>query len=140
MTIQDQIESYLAAQPPPKQGEMRALHDRILGLMPGADLWFLDGRDETGKVVSNPNIGYGRYRIDYAGGKTRDFYRIGLSGNTTGVSVYVMGLADKTELPRLIGDTIGKASVSGYCVKFKALKDIDLEVLDTAIRHGAAQD
>ena len=140
MTIQDQIESYLAAQPQPKQGEMRALHDRILGLMPGADLWFLDGRDETGKVVSNPHLGDGRYRIDYAGGKTRDFSRIGLSGNTTGVSVYVMGLADKTELPRLIGDTIGKASVSGYCIKFKALKDIDLEVLDTAIRHGAAQD
>ena len=140
MTIQDQIENYLAAQPQPKQGEMRALHDRILGLMPGADLWFLDGRDETGKVVSNPNIGYGRYQIDYTGGKSRDFYRIGLSGNTTGVSVYVMGLAGKTELPRLIGDTIGKASVSGYCIKFKALKDIDLEVLDTAIRHGAAQD
>lgn len=143
MTVQDEIAGYIAGyiagQPETKQAEMQALHERILDLMPGCDLWFLDGRDETGKVVSNPNIGYGRYRIDYANGKSRDFYRIGLSANTGGLSVYVMGLDDKTTLPGRFGKTIGKASVTGYCIKFKAVKDIDLSVLDAAIRFGAEQ-
>lgn len=47
-----------------------------------------------------------------------------------------MGLEDKTYLPRMYGDKIGKASVSGYCIKFKALKDIDTDVLQSAIRDG----
>lgn len=41
-----------------------------------------------GKVVANPNIGYGVYPIAYADGSSRESYRIGLSANTTGISVY----------------------------------------------------
>ena len=52
--------------------------------------------NEDGKVVANPNIGYGLYTIAYANGSSREFYRIGLSANTTGISVYVLGLDDKT--------------------------------------------
>ncbi len=99
----------------------------------------LDGRDSTGKVVSNPNIGYGAYTIQYADGKTREFYRIGLSANTTGISVYIMGITDKNYLAQTYGKSIGKASVTGYCIKFKALKDIDVEVLGAAMRFGLEQ-
>ena len=60
-----------------------------------------------------------------------------MSANTTGVSVYVMGIADKTYLSRTYGAALGKASVTGYCIKFKALKDIDTDVLAAAIRYGA---
>ena len=63
----------------------------MLKLMPKARLWFLDGKDEKGKEVSNPNIGYGVRTIQYADGKTKEFYQIGVSGNTTGISVYIMG-------------------------------------------------
>ena len=38
---------------------MQQLHDLILGVSPGCKLWFLDGRNAEGKVVSNPDIGYG---------------------------------------------------------------------------------
>jgi hypothetical protein len=38
----------------------------------------------------------------------------------------------------LIGNTIGKASVTGYCIKFKAIKDIDLNALEQAVRSGAS--
>jgi len=136
MSVQDQIEQYLAGQPAAKQVDMRALHAAVLRLKPGAKLWFLDGTDETGKVVSNPNVGYGAYTIKYAGGKTREFYQIGLSANTSGISVYVMGLDDKSYLKTTYGPALGKASVTGYCIKFKALKDIDLGVLESAIRNG----
>lgn len=136
MNIQEQIEAYIASQPEPKRGEMQELHTHILETLPGCKLWFLDGKDSDGKIVSNPNIGYGSYTIKYAGGTTREFYQIGLSANTSGISVYVMGLEDKAYLPQTYGTAIGKASVTGYCVKFKKLKDIDLSVLKAAIRYG----
>jgi hypothetical protein len=137
MSVRDEIKAYLASQPAPKRNDMQALHRLILKAMPGARLWFLDGRDASGKTVSNPNIGYGAYTITYANGKTKEFYRIGLSANTTGISVYVMGLDDKTYLAKTYGKTLGKASVSGYCIKFRSLADIDADVLQAAIRERA---
>ena len=92
-----------------------------------------NGEDKT---VSIPNIGYGLYTIKYADGKTRDFYQIGMSANKTGISIYILGLNDKTYLAKTYGEKIGKASVTGYCIKFKALKDINIEILEAAIRHG----
>lgn len=136
MGIAEQIEAYIAGQPEPKRSEMRALHRLILDASPECRLWFLDGKDDGGKTVSNPNIGYGLQTMNYAGGKSRDFYRIGLSANTTGLSVYVIGLEDKKYLSRTYGVRLGKASVTGYCIKFKNLKDIDTDVLEAAIRDG----
>src|SRR3984885_163401 len=136
MTVQKQIKEYIAAQPEPKRSEMQELHDIMLALMPTAKLWFLDGKDEKGKIVSNPNIGYGFQTIPYANGKTREFYQIGISANTTGISVYIMGIEDKKYLSQAFGKKLGKASVSGYCIKFKALKDVNVDVLEAAIRYG----
>ena len=136
MTVQEQIEDYVGGQPEPKRSDMRELHRRILQIRPNAKLWFLDGKNDQGKIVSNPNIGYGSYVIEYADGKTREFYQIGMSANTTGVSVYVMGIEDKNYLADAYGKQIGRASVSGYCIKFKALKDIDIGVLEAAMRYG----
>jgi hypothetical protein len=133
MTIKKQIEDYLAGQPEPKRGDMRALHRLILDAMPGCRLWFLDGKDASGKVVTNPNIGYGLQTMSYANGKTREFYRIGISANTAGISVYIMGLPDKTYLARTYAKKLGKARVTGYCIRFKALADIDTGVLQAAI-------
>lgn len=95
MSIQDQIQEYIANQPEPKSTEMQELHNIILKLMPVCKLWFLDGKNEEGKIVSNPNIGYGSLHIHYADGTAREFYQIGLSANTTGISVYIMGIDDK---------------------------------------------
>lgn len=138
MDLQKQIEAYIAAQPEPKRSDMQQLHQVILSLMPGSKLWYLDGKDEKGKTVSNPNIGYGSQTVHYADGKTREFYQIGMSANTTGISIYVMGLNDKKYLHRTFGTRIGKASVTGYCIKFKRLADIDVDVLKEAMRCGGA--
>ncbi|MBB4805065.1 hypothetical protein HNP38_000337 [Chryseobacterium defluvii] len=140
MNTQEQIKEYIASQPEPKRNDMQELHDIILQLMPECELWFLDGKDSENKTVSNPNIGYGSYTMQYADGKTRDLYRIGMSANTTGISVYIMGIKDKKYLSQTYGERIGKASVTGYCIKFKALKDINIEVLGEVIRYGAEQE
>lgn len=136
MTVRDQIDAYIAGQPEPKRSDMLALHATILRIMPGSELWFLDGRNDEGKIVANPNIGYGSHTIHYADGSTREFYQIGLSGNTTGISVYILGIGDKKYLSETYGAKIGKASVTGYCIKFKGLKDVDLATLEAAIRDG----
>lgn len=115
---------------------MQALHSIIQEIKPACKLWFLDGKNSEGKTVSNPNIGYGHYTMKYADGTTREFYQIGISANKTGISVYILGIDDKTYLAKTYGEKIGKASVSGYCIKFKALKDINTDVLEAAIRYG----
>jgi len=139
MNVQEQIKEYIAAQPEPKRSEMLQLHHMILGLMPACELWFLDGKDEKGKTISNPNIGYGSQTIQYANGKTREFYKLGISANTAGISVYIMGISDKKYLAQTFGKELGKASVTGYCIKFKALTDINIDVLKAAIRYGIEQ-
>lgn len=139
MNIQQQIEDYIAALPASKQADMEALHRRILQLLPGCRLWFLDGKDANGKIVTNPNIGYGLYTIKYADGKTKEFYQIGISANSSGISVYIMGIKDKKYLSHTYGEAIGKASVTGYCIRFKSLQDINLNILDAGIVDGVAK-
>jgi hypothetical protein len=136
MDMQQQIDEYIHGQPEPKRADMQVLHQCILDINPACKLWFLDGKNSENKVVSNPNIGYGTYTITYADGKTREFYQIGLSANTAGISVYIMGIADKKYLVETYGKQLGKASITGYCIKFKSLKDIDLDVLKSAIEYG----
>ena len=115
---------------------MQDLHNIILRLRPKCKLWFLDGKDETGKTVSNPNIGYGSQIMKYADGSSREFYQIGLTATTSGISVYIIGIEDKKYLADTFGKDLGKASVTGYCIKFKGLKDINTDVLEAAIRFG----
>lgn len=139
MNVHKQIKDYIAAQPEPKRSDLQDLHRIILGLMPDCKLWFLDGKDERGYTVSNPSIGYGFQTIKHANGKTREFYQIGISANTTGISVYLMGLKDKKYLAETFGKKLGKASVTGYCIKFRTLKNIDVNTLEAAIRYGIEQ-
>ncbi len=139
MDLQRQIKEYIATQPEPKRSELQQLHHTILALMPSCKLWFLDGKDEKGKAVSNPNIGYGYQTIKYANGKTKEFYQIGISANTTGISVYIMGINDKKYLAQTFGQELGKATVTGYCIKFKTLTDIKIDGLKAAIQYGIKQ-
>ena len=139
MRVQGQIKKFMDSLPEPKRSDIELLHKHILLLLPKCKLWFLDGKDDNGKIVSNPNIGYGLQTIKYADGKTKAFYQIGISTNSTGISVYIMGMEDKKYLPETYGKIIGKASVTGYCIKFKRPKDIDLDMLSSAIREGVEQ-
>jgi hypothetical protein len=134
MNVEEQIKKYINGQPEPKRSDMQELHRIILQAMPACKLWFLDGKNSENKTVSNPNIGYGLRTMKYADGTTREFYQIGLSANKTGISVYILGIEDKKYLARTYGKALGKASVTGYCIKFKTLKDINIEILEAAIR------
>src|SRR5689334_22694898 len=88
MKVEEQIKKYIASQPEPKRSDMQALHQLALQTLPKSKLGFLDGKDDKGKFVTNPNIGYGTQTMKYADGTSREFYQIGFSANTNGISVY----------------------------------------------------
>ena len=137
MEINKQIAEYIDSLPAQKRKDMLSLHETILLLLPGCKVWFFDGKDNSGKVISNPNIGYGTRTINYSDGNKKEFYQIGISGNSTGISVYVIGLEDKNYLKETIGKKIGKASVIAYCIKFKTIADINMNVLSKVIIEGS---
>jgi hypothetical protein len=140
MNVEEQIKKYINSQPEPKRSDMQALHQRTLDVLPGCKLWFYDGKNSENKVVTNPNIGYGSHTIKCANGKTTEWFQIGISANKTGISVYILGIKDKTHLAQTYGKKLGKASVTGYCIKFKTLKDINIDILEAAIRYGVEQE
>ena len=136
MKVQEQIKNYITSQPEPKRRELQELHRLTLEILPACKLWFDDGKNSENKTVTNPTIGYGFQTIKYANGKTREFFQIGISANKTGISVYILGIKDKTYLARTFGKRLGKASVTGYCIRFKTVKDINIDILEAAIRYG----
>src|ERR1700689_880610 len=136
MSVQEQIKKYITSQPEPKRSDMQDLHRITLQVLPECKLSFFDGKNSKNQTISNPTIGYGFHTIKYADGKTKEFFQIGVSGNKTGISVYILGIKDKKYLAQTYKKTLGKASVTGYCIKFKTLKDINISVLEAAIRYG----
>jgi len=138
MSVQEEIKKYIASQPEPKRGDIQELHQLTLRVSPECKLWFFDGKNSKNQTVSNPTIGYGFHTTKYASGKSREFFQIGVSGNKAGISVYILGLKDKKHLAKTYGKQLGKASVTGYCIRFKALKDINIDTLEAAIRCGLA--
>ena len=136
MTVQEQIDRYIAGQSQPKRGELEDLHRRIVGLSPKCKLWFLDGRNAEGRVVSNPNIGYGSMTRRYANGEQREFYRVGVSANTSGISIYIMDLDDKRYLPDTYATRLGKAKITGYCIRFKSTKDVAIDTLEEIVANS----
>ena len=138
MSVQEEIRKYITSQPEPKRSDIQELHRITLQVSPACKLWFFDGKNSKNQIVSNPTIGYGFHTIKYASGKSREFFQIGVSANKTGISVYILGLKDKKHLAKTYGKKLGRASVTGYCIRFKALKDINIDTLEAAIRCGLA--
>lgn len=136
MNVQEQIKKYITSQREPKRSDMQELHRITLQALPECRLWFHNGKNRKNQTISNPTIGYGSHTIKYANGKTREFFQIGMSANNTGISVYILGIKDKTYLAKTYGKKLGKASVTGYCIRFKTLKNINVDILEAAIRYG----
>lgn len=136
MNVKQEVKSFIASQEEPKRSEMEELHRRILQLMPGCKLWYDNGRNADNKVVANPTIGYGSRTIKYANGKAREFFQIGMSANTTGISIYILGIKDKSYLAITHAKKLGKASVTGYCIRFKTIRAINVEALEEAVKDG----
>ena len=136
MQIKAQIEQFISQQAESKQQDLLTLHKLMSNILPTGKLWMEDGKNEEGKVVANPTIGYGQQIMLLAKGKSREMFQIGISANTSGISIYLIGIRNKLDLAQEFGSKLGKAKITGYCIKFKQLADLDLSVLEKAIRLG----
>lgn len=136
METEGQILQFISLQENTKQKDLLALHELMRSILPTGKLWMEDGKNDAGKVVANPTIGYGQQTMLLAKGKSREMFQIGISANSSGISIYLMGIRNKLNLAQQFGLKLSKAKVSGYCIKFKQLADLDLSVLEEAIRLG----
>lgn len=133
MGVEKEISAYLESLEGQRGQDMRQLHEGIVAGHPRRRLWFSDGLDESGKIVTNPSIGYGAFSRTYADGKTVEQFRAGISANSSGITVYLMGIEDRNFLRATYGDSLGKAETTSYCFKFKKLADVNSEVLMRAL-------
>jgi len=129
MNIEQQIANHFYALHKEKGDELMHLFHIIRNEIPEAKLHFFDGKNEHGKVVTNPTIGFGNCRLIYANGKYQDTFRIGICATSTGLSIYILGLKDKNFLGTFLGTRLGKAKVTGYAIGFKKLSDVNEGVL-----------
>lgn len=131
-----QIEKHFAQLEEAKSNELQLLHNFIVRLNPTCKLWFDNGINEEGKVVTNPTIGYGQLTLHYAKGDTKDFFQIGICATTSGISIYLIGIKDKNILKETFARSIGKATITGYRVKYKLLSELNPESLTKLIQFG----
>ncbi len=129
MDTKQHIQNYLNSLTDAKKSGLQSIHDLVLSLYPNIELSFESGKNSENITVSNPSIGYGTYMHRYANGEIKPMYQLGISSNTSGISIYCLNLNDKNFLNEHYGQSIGKAKITGYCIKFKSLKDINLDVL-----------
>jgi len=136
MEITAQINTYINKQPDATCADLHELHNLMLRWLPNSKLWFDEGLNAEGKVVTNPTIGYGAYMHNFADKSIREVFQIGISANTRGISVYIMGIRNTMNLAEIFGERLGKAKVTGYCIAFKKLEDINLDVFEEVVRRG----
>lgn len=134
--VQSQIQSHFEKLENAKSIELQQLHQLIVKINPTCKLWFDNGINDEGKVVTNPTIGYGLQTLHYAKGNSREFFQIGICATSTGISIYLIGLKDKNNLKETFSPSIGKATITGYCVKYKRLSDLNSDILTNLIRFA----
>jgi hypothetical protein len=130
------MQSYLQKLPRSKQQELQEFIRIVAQVAPQEMATFYDGKDKEGKVVTNGTIGFGSYLHHFSDGRMEQLYRIGISPNATGFSIYVLGLMDKEILKTRFANSLGKAKVTGYCIKFKSLKDLDEKIVLDLIKFA----
>ncbi|MEY5002043.1 MAG: hypothetical protein RLZZ211_2079 [Bacteroidota bacterium] len=130
------MHTFLHHFPDAKQLELQELMQLVAKVAPQEKAAFYDGKDKEGKVVTNPALGIGNYLHHFSDGRVEQMYRIGISPNATGFSIYVLGLKDKEILKTRFANSLGKAKVTGYCIKFKSLKDLDEKIVLDLIKFA----
>ena len=137
--VKSQIQTHFAQLEVDKSKELKQLHNLIVSLNPTCKLWFDNGINDEGKVVTNPTIGYGVQTLRYAKGDTREFFQIGICATSTGISLYLIGIKDKNILKQTFAPSIGKAKITGYCLKYKSLSELNSDTLAKLIQFGFSE-
>jgi hypothetical protein len=125
MSTAEKISHHLATLSLEKSAELSRLYQLIHGEIKSKDNHFFDGKNEQGKVIANPTIGFGQCRLTYSDGSFQDTFRLGISANSAGLSIHILGLKDKKFLVDFLGTRLGKAKITGYAIRFGKMRHID---------------
>lgn len=113
-------EEYIAGVEEPKRQELQLLHDLVRKTVPSFEPVMIAGV-----------MGYGQFHYK---GKSKscegEWFRVGLSANKTGISIYICAGDEKGYFPEQVRDQLGKANVGRSCIRFKKLADINLDVVE----------
>ncbi len=110
-------EEYVAQVEEPKRSEINQLRSLIQEVLPEFEPCMISGF-----------IGFGQFH--YKGKSCEgEWFRVGLSANKTGISIYICAGDANGYFPEQARDRIGKASVGRSCIRFKKLSDINMDVI-----------
>jgi len=87
-----QILQFISLQKDDTRQDLLFLHEFMRSILPTGKLWMEDGKNEEGKVVTNPTIGYGQQTLSLAKGKSREMFQIGVAKTKSGFSIYLLGI------------------------------------------------
>jgi hypothetical protein len=118
-------EEYIEIVPELRKQDIQALHTLIKKTVPKLKPRILYGM-----------IGYGAYRYRYASGREGDWCLVALASQKNYISVYVSCAENGKYLAEIYKDKLPKASIGKSCIRFKALKDIDLSVFIEIIKKA----
>lgn len=92
-----------------------------------------DATGKRGKMWGSAIVGYGALTVDYANGKTGEWFTVGFSPRASYLSLYIMdGFSGYDGLLR----KLGKHKHGKSCLNIKRLSDVDEGVLQTLIQKS----
>lgn len=114
------------------QQELLTITQWIAKHFPLLETSFFDGKNASGKIVTNPTYGFGTLiQSGVNGGKPT--FQLGVSANSTGITLSFIGIRNRVDLSELCHG-IGNASITKYCIKFKSFNGLDANVLQHVIK------
>ena len=127
-------EEYLESLPAETGADMTALHERIRAALPGHGccVWagvFWGGSEQT-------IIGYGDMSYVRSDKKRVEWFLVGLARQKSYYSVYVNAVEGRRYLTEAYAGRLGKAKVGKSSISFRALADVDLDVLSELIERA----
>jgi hypothetical protein len=92
---------------------------------------------ELEPVVMDGMLGYGPFHYRYASGREGDACKLSVASNASYISLYCLAADENGYVAERYADRLPKASIGKSCVRFKALADLDGQVLGALIEETA---
>ena len=119
---------YLASLPPEHKAPVTAIHKAIRKALP-----------QLKPVIGYGALGYGPYHYKYESGREGDTAVVGLASRKAGISLYIGGCGEASDLLERNAQRLGKVSVGRCCIRFMKLEDINLKVAIELMKDVARQ-
>lgn len=115
---------YIASLEEPRKSEIKNLHKLIRKTVPDLKPHMKFGM-----------LGYGTYHYKYASGREGDWMIIGLANQKNYISLYACMSDGRQYVAEKHKKELPKASIGKSCIRFKKLKDVDLDVITKLLKE-----